>query len=368
MRRLIFLAALAAACSSKGSDPVTTVDTDAAVDDTATGPAPYELTVIDNARITSNDKDPNFQKATGDLAALKDGPFEKVTLHVELSSTCFPFDNWKTDKPPAGQVWPADCDAFDRNFETSLIDPATPDAPGLEMIRAITPFGGPLTIDEDVTDVFNAPDTKGARQIKVIIPTWSDGAGMVSGSNGGWNVTVKLQVTPGVAPHKVLAAKPLFYKSVDKTASTQTLPFEVPAGTTSGRVDYRVTGHGGSSSDTTCGQPADEFCLRQHHLSVDTKEIASPKPWRSDCKKLCTLTDNTSGVGPAKYCKENPCGATASVRAPRANWCPGSETPPIQLTDASLAASGKHDFKFAIDGIADGGSWSVSATYFAYGD
>jgi hypothetical protein len=367
MRRLPFLTVFVVACSSSDPPPVGTTD-DAAVEDVVTTPSPYEVMVIDDARITSNSAGPNFQNAVGDLAPLKDGPFEKVTLHVELRSTCFPFENWKTDKPPAGQSWPADCDAFDRNFETSLIDPAKPDAPGMEMIRAITPFGGPLTIDEDVTDTFNAPETQGARQIKVIIPTWSDGAGKVSGSNGGWNVTVKLQVTPGVAPRKVLAAKSLWYKSVDKTSSTQTLPFEVPVGATSGRIDYRVTGHGGSSSDTTCGNPADEFCMRVHHLSVDAKEIATPTPWRKDCAKLCTLTDNTAGIGPTKYCAQNPCGAVASVRAPRANWCPGSETPPIALTDASLATSGKHDFKFAIDGVADGGSWSVSATYFAYGD
>src|SRR4051812_30595278 len=149
MRRFLFLAALVVACSSKDPDTLG-VATDAAVEDVVTTPAPYDVTVIADARITSNSAGPNFQNAVGDLAPLKDGPFEKVTLHVELTSTCFPFDKWKTNKPPAGQYWPADCDAFDRNFETSLIDPAKPDAPGLEMIRAITPFGGPLTIDEDV--------------------------------------------------------------------------------------------------------------------------------------------------------------------------------------------------------------------------
>jgi hypothetical protein len=166
----------------------------------------------------------------------------------------------------------------------------------------------------------------------------------------------------------VLAARSLFYKSVGQMDGAQTSAFEVPAGATSGRIDYRVTGHGGDSTDATCGQPADEFCKRVHHVTVDGAEIAAPTPWRTDCKTLCMLTENTAGVGPTKYCKENPCGATASVRAQRANWCPGSETPPIAFTPDALKSAGKHSFGFAIDGIAKDGSWRVSATYFAYGD
>jgi hypothetical protein len=64
-----------------------------------------------------------------------------------------------------------------------------------------------------------------------------------------------------------------------------------------------------------------------HTLTADgTAFVAAKKMWRTDCKNLCTLTKG----GPfGDYCKENPCGAPESVRAPRANWCPGSETAPL---------------------------------------
>jgi hypothetical protein len=362
MRRLPLLAAVAVvACSSSERPQAQPVD--AGVE---TGPAakpPYELTILDNARITSKGDDPNFQNARGPIE-LPDGPFEKVTMRVELGTTCFPFETWKTNPPPSGQNWPADCDAFDRNFETSLEDPAKPEGVGLELVRAITPFGGPLTIEKDVTDVFNAIREK--RTLRVHITTWSDGAGKVSGSNGGWNVTVKFSVTPGTPPRKVLAVRPLFYGSVDSKDATQKLPFEVPAGATSGRIEYRVTGHGGGDGTATgCTQPADEFCKRTHRVSLDGAEIANMIPWRSDCRTLCTLGMTESGMD---YCEQNPCGAIASVRAPRANWCPGSETPPFVYEELDpLRAPGNHDLGFSIEKIADGGSWRVSAVYFAYG-
>lgn len=104
-------------------------------------------TVFDNVRITSNSAGPNFQQAnaTVDFGA---GPFTKVTLVVDLASTCFPFDGWKTNPPPTGQNWPADCDAFDRNFEFTLDEPKdATDTPAIELVRAITPFGGPLHLE-----------------------------------------------------------------------------------------------------------------------------------------------------------------------------------------------------------------------------
>jgi len=48
--------------------------------------------------------------------------------------------------PPAGQRWPADCDAFDRNFNVFIDDAGADGAdvlPPFEVVHAITPFGGP---------------------------------------------------------------------------------------------------------------------------------------------------------------------------------------------------------------------------------
>jgi hypothetical protein len=330
-------------------------------------PAAYSLTIIDGSRITSTQGDPGFQKATG-LVVLHDAPFAVVTLVFDLSSTCFPFENWKADRPPAGQNWPADCDAFDRNLEITLRDPnAAAGAPALELVPAITPFGGPMHIEQDVTDIFNAITT--SRALDIGIPTASDGAGKVSGSNGGWNVSARLDVSPGAAPRKVLGAIALFSSAVSSADGPITAPFILPSGTTHARIEYAPTGHGqGTAMDPSCIGPADEFCRRTHVLSIDGNALSTVTPWRSDCANGCTLAQRPSGSGSFQYCRENPCGDPASVRAPRANWCPGSVTPPLVYEPDALKQPGAHSFAFEIRSIGQGGSWVVGAKVFAYGD
>jgi hypothetical protein len=333
----------------------------------AAAPAAYSLTVIDGARITSKQGDPGFQKATG-VVVLHDAPFAAVTLVFDLSSTCFPFENWKNDRPPVGQNWPADCDAFDRNLEITLRDPnAATGAPALELVHAITPFGGPMHIEQDVTDIFNT--ITGSQALDIGIPTASDGAGKVSGSNGGWNVSARLDVSPGGAPRKVLGAIALFSSTVSSADGPITAAFVLPSGTTHARIEYAPTGHGqGTAMDASCIGPADEFCRRAHVLSIDGNVLSTVTPWRGDCAKGCTLAQRPSGSGVFQYCQENPCGDPASVRAPRANWCPGSVTPPLVYEPDPLKQPGAHSFVFDIRSIGQGGSWVVGAKVLAYGD
>ncbi len=148
------------------------------------------------------------------------------------------------------------------------------------------------------------------------------------------------------------------------TRPSQQASIQVPAGTAYGRLEYRVTGHGQdvSTRDTECIGPAEEFCKRSHTLSVDSQSIATLTPWRTDC--ACQLAD----AGIREYCVGNPCGDPQSVAAPRANWCPGSETPPFVFDAGSLAASGAHTVDWSIKRIDDGGGiWETSVTYFAIG-
>jgi hypothetical protein len=331
----------------------------------APGP-PYMQMLLDDARIGSDASQPSYQNATAPVK-LNGGPFSSVNLVVDLTSTCSPFSNWATDKPPAGQNWPADCDAFDRNFEMALFDPANMAAPGIELVRAITPFGGPEHIEQDVTDAFNAI-ADGARTFTIMINTESDPAGQASGSHGGWNVSAHLDVTPGLPPRKVLSVQPLIYTWIPASGSgmTTSLPFTIPAGTTIATIEYRVTGHG-QATDTSsdCIGPADEFCKRVHTLTLDGQKLDSITPWRDNCAMWCTEIENDAGSGPTgSYCEQNPCGDISSVRAPRANWCPGSETPPIVY--GGTLSTGNHTFAFSISSIA--GQWRVSATVYAYGD
>lgn len=354
------LAALACcAVSACGTTPASTVE-DAATKGEADAIAPGTTTVetpLDHAHIGSDGSKPDFQKAKATTSL--NGTFAKVMLVVDLESPCFPFDKWKDDPPPKGQNWPASCDAFDRNFETFLVDPAKPDAPGLELIRAITPFGGPLHLEEDVTDIWNG--LEGPRELAIHITTYSDAAGKVSGSNGGWFVSAKLEKTSGPPPREVLAVTPLFYGSVKADQSTRSLPFDIPVGATSTRVSYRATGHGGQiEQGVSCKQPADEFCQRAQEIGFDAEPTQKVTFWRTDCKSLCNVKHYTGNGLDLDYCAENPCGAQASVRAPRANWCPGSVSPPSDYTPQN-GAPGPHTFQFGIANIAKEGVWSVSA-------
>lgn len=353
-----------AACADD-TEPAVDAGADVAVVDAAPPDlaAPHTITLFDRTRINSKGTT-NLRQAEAEFAFDR-GPYSSVTLEVALESSCYPFDKWKTNPPPAGQNWPADCDAFDRNFEFHM-DPAgsATDPPGYEWVRSITPFGGPLSYTVDLTDLANG--LPGKHTARVSISTYSDAKGIVSGSNGGWWVTGKLKLVPGKAPRDVLAVTSLFNETFTSDSSKRERSFKVPAGTKSSRVEYRVTGHGGASvADPACIGGAEEFCQRWHKIYVDGVEAKQIAPWRKDCDTLCTPT---SGTLIKTYCKENPCGAIGSVKAPRANWCPGSVTPPITWSFSELARAGDHTFGYMIEKVAKGGSWQVSATYYAYGE
>jgi hypothetical protein len=326
-------------------------------------PEPYGVVAFDDVRIGSDSSKPNFQQASSEID-FGSGPFASATLVVDLDTTCFPFEKWQDNPPPTGHNWPADCDAFDRNFELVLDPPADASgAPGIELVRAITPFGGPMHFEIDVTDVANG--RPGQHQLRTQITTWSDASGQVTGADGGWNVTARLDFVPGAAPRKVLAVLPLYDGNMTM-ATEPAVSIQVPDGTVGSRLEYRVTGHGGVAFG--CGTAtAEEFCLRTHSVFVDEKLQADVIPWRDDCAELCTIAHQGPASGGFDYCAENPCGAIPSVQAPRANWCPGSVTPPFEWDFDALRAPGAHDFRWQISDVADGGSWRVSATYFAFG-
>jgi hypothetical protein len=240
-------------------------------------------------------------------------------------------------------------------------------APDIELVRAITPFGGPMHLEADITDIANG--VGGAHKIGAFINTWSDAAGMVSGSNGGWFVSMKVVFKKGAAPRNVLAVTPLFH-DFQKTPTAPPATFQTPAGTTRTRIEYRATGHSAEAGTMgpDCIGPPEEFCKRTHTFAIDDKPTGSLTAWRASCASLCTLM---TGPGPSggsiSYCKENPCGATSSVRAPRANWCPGSVTDPYVVESRDLPV-GAHSFSWKLSALDMGGHWRVSAVMFAYRD
>lgn len=358
-----------ATTSDTSGDPATssTDPTTADASESSTGAPvdgdPFEVVVLDRVWLSSFEAS-QFADAELDLG---DGPFESVRMFVELESPCFPFEGWAELETPEGHNWPALCDAFDRivNVVTNPEHEAGPIS--FELMRGITPFGGPRIYENDLTDW--AQVHPGVHTLRGFIATWTDGAGQVSGSQGGWFMTIRVEVDPGPAPRDVLAAIPAFHGDVNMDNASQVLDVELPEGTTSARIDYVVSGHGGGAVGADCIGPADEFCHRIHTLHWDDVELGSFDPWRSDCASFCTLMEHEWPDGSTfDYCAENPCGATSSVMAPRANWCPSAPVDPVAIDLAELGTAGAHTFSFAIDGIAEGGVWPVSAIVYAYGD
>ncbi|MCA9695581.1 MAG: peptide-N-glycosidase F-related protein [Nannocystaceae bacterium] len=312
---------------------------------------------------------------------LGEGPYASVKLIADLESPCFPFDKWDDDPPPPGHNWPLDCDAFDRNFDFRVdlpetqcaapedvpCEPPADASPGFELLRAITPFGGPMHLEEDITDWANAHP--GLHTMRGHISTWTDGAGQVSGAEGGWWLSTRIEVVPGPAPRDVIDVIPLYLSTFGKDTPQPEIPFTVAEGATEVEFRYITSGHGGGAVGAGCIGPADEFCKRLHHVFFDGEQLSEFTPWRTDCTELCTIeTHQWSMGGSIDYCAENPCGAVSSVRAPRANWCPGDYVYPFTGVVASLATPGEHTFGFFIDNVADGGSWPTSAVVYVYGD
>jgi hypothetical protein len=370
---------VAARLDFETADPGTEVPTVDAIGDTLdapqevaadvpgdTGTGATIIRVFNQARITSLQDQPNFQNVRTSLHL--DGPATAVRLVLDLDTTCFPFTKWATNPPPPGQDYPADCDAYDRNFEVTIDDPAKDgDPPAIELVRAITPFGGPMHVEADVTDVLNglAP---GDHAVRIHISTWSAANGKGTGSAGGWTVSARLEVTPGPAPRKVLAVVPLWNGSLGAGEPPAPVSFNVPEGTTAGRIEIRATGHGGTQvDDPACLGGAEEFCKRTHTWNVDDTPIGEREFW-VNCLPWCQPATWTEGGGkPFVYCALNPCGNTMSVVALRANWCPGAVTDAVLLDAPVLSATGQHTFAFEVPGIAAGGSWRISAVYVAIG-
>ncbi len=348
-------------------EPGTSTSTSASTTvDTSTGEPvaePFTIAALDQQWITGTGGwDTQHADADIDLGA---GEFASVTLIVELESSCFPFEDWET--PPPGHNWPAKCDAFDRTMGF-IMDPADApeDPPGFEALRSITPFGTDKHIEADITDWANAHP--GVHSLRSYINTWPDGAGKVSGSEGGWTLSVRLEVVPGPAPRKVLAAIPLYLADLGADAPAPQLPFTLPEGTSKSTLAYTVSGHGGANDPSSkCIGPAEEFCKRTHHILVDGVELSSFVPWRPGCSDFCTTAEHTwPDQSKFTYCQENPCGNLQSVNAARANWCPSDVVAP--LVGSLKLGAGDYTLGFVVDDMYPGGIWTTSAVVYAYGE
>src|SRR5262245_28645090 len=96
---------------------------DAGQPDQTSAPQPFSIDALVRARLGSENNRgwPNKGRVFADVD-WRSGPFARVTLVIDLDTSCFPWEKWSTNPPPAGQAWPSDCDAFDRNFSAYIDD------------------------------------------------------------------------------------------------------------------------------------------------------------------------------------------------------------------------------------------------------
>jgi hypothetical protein len=104
-----------------------------------------------------------------------------------------------------------------------------------------------------------------------------------------------------------------------------------------------VLGHGGGAvepDDNDCIGPAEEFCRRTHGVFADERLMMAFSPWIDSCAHMCDQTSTPWRAEPDRDVR--------SVRAPRANWCPGEVTAPTLIS--SDWSTGDHTFRYDING------------------
>jgi hypothetical protein len=161
----------------------------------------------------------------------------------------------------------------------------------LELLRAVTPFGGDADWTEDVTDFAS-------------LFTWTHPVSVtLDTAEGAFEISLSMIFEPGPPPRDVLEIIPLF-DATDFTAASDS-PVELarmPAGVGSAAVHYRFTGH------STTGSGCDETCERAPSISIDGTPRLELSPWRTDC---------------ASFVAANPGGEPSVVSLDRSGWCPG---------------------------------------------
>lgn len=237
--------------------------------------------------------------------------------------------------------------------------------PQLELMRFFTPFGvsqynylklknktwqDSVIYRQDISDVAQAISGREVI-IGVNIGNYDKGGHSVSA-----NITIHQEDGPPHGPEKVilplfnttnvLQNNPADHNALLKTEKGYATTFTTAQPLKNARLRYITTGHGGWEN-------GDEFLQKRNTVLLDTKEVYSFVPWRTDCGSY-RLSNPASGNF------EN---GLSSSDYSRSNWCPGTTTNPVWIELGDLAA-GEHTIRVNIPvGEPEGGStssWIVS--------
>ncbi len=246
------------------------------------------------------------------------------------------------------------------SLPTTALQPTTPEPPQdepsfpattaaadeIELMRFVTPFGGPATYTADLTAF--APLLEGETSLRVWISTWTKPA---------WKVTLTLAYTSdGAGYRRPRWATPIFNSEVTAEQGLLKTTINVPEGLARPRLHLISTGH------ATDGMGGDEFISRMHVLRIDGFEVARWRPWSENGGPLRSANP-TSG-------RMNIDGRQLwASDLDRSGWHPGLSVDPLQIPLPELTP-GKHSIELEILNIRSKdesgyGYWRVSAIVVA---
>ncbi len=230
----------------------------------------------------------------------------------------------------------------------------------IELIRFITPFGGPAVYTADLTAL--APMLHGDVRLRAFVDTYA---------NPAWELTLTLDFTrEGVGFRRPAFAAPLFFMrglTADQPAVRSRV--RIPEGLDRPRLRILTTGH------ATDGRGGDEFVTRRHVLRINGETVASWRPWSEGGGELRSLNP-TSGrfvVGDREVWSSD---------LDRSGWNPGLIVEP-KLIPLPELTPGEHEIELLVEDIrppdpvdpvdpADGenaepgyGYWRISAIVVA---
>jgi hypothetical protein len=224
----------------------------------------------------------------------------------------------------------------------------------IELIRFVTPYGGPATYEVDVTAL--APLLHGRQTIRGFISTY--------GAKPSWTLSLSLTYTAeGVGQRRPVFARHLFlHAHVSAEQPWLRALIDIPENLDQPRLRLLTTGH------ATDGLAQHEFSSCPHVLRIDGQEVARWRPW-------------SEAGGPLR--DRNPMAGRSVVGGreirssdfDRTGWHPGMEVTPLVIPLPELTP-GEHRVELQIldirpqgppapDGKRHHGYWAVSAIVIA---
>jgi hypothetical protein len=240
------------------------------------------------------------------------------------------------------QSTPADS----QQYPITTVVPGQTDEAEIEIMRFVTPFGGPATYTADLTAF--APLLAGSASIRVWISTWKMPA---------WKVTLTLSfASDGVGYRRPIFAQPIFNGEVTAEKRALHASITIPRGLSRPRLHILSTGH------ATDGAGGDEFISRAHVLRIDGQEVARWRPWSEQGGPL-------RSINPTAGRTEIDGRSLWASDLDRTGWHPGLIVQPDLIPLPELTP-GQHMIELEIQGIrpkdqSGYGYWRVSAIVVA---